>query len=504
MMIRLLPIPALLLLTVSATGCDSSSRPSSSSSERQSVRVPVEATREAAPVSLNPPVGRPGAGGLLETFDSGSKGSYGAADETLSTGRWRLDETLIGKSPEDRKTGQAALRMKPDGRAQMLFDVTGAVRVTVRAGAYGKDAGAPWQLQMSENQGRSWQTIGATQTAPVGKVLREAAFVVAPKGAARFALKHAGAEGRINFDDFRIELNAAGASAVVVSNDTKPDKAAPVVVPAPAPAGSGSTGSTATVGAVRNRLNVNHLAFGNPSNATPADPTNYLLQRPEYTLSFNRGTNTANWVSWHLSNRWKGRAARTPKFSPDDLLPSSWPHVTTGDYSGSGFDRGHMCPSDDRDFSPAENATTFRLTNIIPQAPANNQGPWRELEEYARTLAERGSELYVVAGPAGQGGAGTNGPATIIGHQNQIVVPRWTWKIIAVVPRNAATSALPVPTRVIAIQMPNDQSVEHHHWYEYRVSVAQLEKLTGYNFFRTLPPDAQRTLEARTDDGPTR
>jgi len=40
-----------------------------------------------------------------------------------------------------------------------------------------------------------------------------------------------------------------------------------------------------------------------------------------------------------------------------------------------------------------------------------------------------------------------------------------------------------VPTRVLAIQMPNDQAVAQHHWPEYRVSVAQLEKLTGYDFF---------------------
>ena len=480
---------AAVLLSTSALGCD---RP-----RLVTITPPpaVGASRTVAPPTLT------------ETFDEGRKGGYAKAEEALASGRWELDETMIGAAAQDQKTGRAALRMKPDGRAALLFDVAGAVRVTVRAAAYGQDAPAPWQLQLSENQGRSWQTVGATQTAAPG-ALQETSFVVAPKGPARFALKHAGPEGRINFDDFRIETNATGADAVVVTDSAPPIAPAP----APAPAPTGSAGSpNAPFGT--DRLRVNHLALGNPSRAFPADPAtglappdpaNYLMQRPEYVLSYNRTTNTANWVSWHLSNRWKGDAKRTPSFSPDEALPAGFYRVVTSDYSGSGFDRGHLCPSDDRDFSPAENAATFRLTNIIPQAPANNQGPWRELEEYARKLAARGSELYITAGPAGQGGAGTNGPAAIIGRGAQIVVPKWTWKVIAVVPRGAATAALPVPTRVIAIQMPNDQAVEHHHWDEYRVSVQQLEKLTGYDFFRALPPDVQRTLESRVDDGPTR
>ncbi|MBC7447456.1 MAG: DNA/RNA non-specific endonuclease [Hymenobacteraceae bacterium] len=486
-------LPALLSLTATAAGCDRVP-------PAAGVRPPI-AGASAAPSPVAP---RQVPAAVLETFDSGSKGGYAAAEEALPSGTWLLEETLIGAADQDQKTGRAALRMKPDGRAQMRFDVTGAVRVTVRAAAYGHDAAAPWQLQMSENQGRSWLTMGATQTAAPG-ALREVSFVVAPKGSARFAIKHAGADGRLNFDDFRIERNATGADAVVVADS--PPAAEPAPLPAPAPPGTSAPSTT-------NRLGVNHLALGNPSRASPADPAtgalppdpaNYFLQRPEYVLSYNRTTNTANWVSWHLSNRWKGDARRTPGFSPDPALPAGWYRVQSNDYSGSGFDRGHLCPSDDRDFSPAENAATFRLTNIIPQAPANNQGPWRELEEYARTLAARGSDLYLVAGPAGQGGAGTNGPATTIGRgANQIVVPKWTWKIVAVVPRGAATAALPVPTRVIAIQMPNDQAVEYHHWDEYRVSVQQLEKLTGYDFFRTLPKDVQRTLETKVDDGPTR
>ncbi len=486
MPIRLLA-SALLFLTTAASGCDRL---------RSGAAVPLPpGLTVAAPPAALPAQAPPG---FAEPFDAGTKGGYAVADETLPSGPWRLDETLIGASAQDRKAGRAALRMKPDGRAQMLFDVTGAIRVTVRVAMYGQDAAAPWQLQVSENAGRSWQVVGATQTAASGE-LSAVSFVVAAKGPCRFALKHAGSAGRINFDDFVIERDGSGATAIVVPAPAPAP--APTTPPAderlPVPAGPMGV-------AVRNRVGSNHLAMGNPSGATPDAPANLLLHRPEYTLSLNRTTNTANWVSWHLNSRWKGDARRTPGFSPDGALPAGWPRVITSDYSGSGFDRGHLCPSDDRDYSPAENGATFRMTNIIPQAPANNQGPWRELEEYARTLAARGNDLYIVAGPAGRGGVGTNGPATEIGRQTKIVVPAWTWKIIAVVPRGAATAVLPVPTRVIAVQMPNDQAVEHHHWPEYRVSVQQLEKLTGYDFFGALPAAAQRALEGTVDDGPTR
>lgn len=465
---------AALLLTATAAGCD---RP------RPVVSNPSPVVSPAAPAQA--PFT------LTETFDAGSKGSYAAGEEALPSGPWLLEETLIGASEQDQKNGRAALRMKPDGRAQMRFDVTGAVRVTVRVASYGQDAPAPWQLQMSETQGRSWTTVGATQTA--AGALQEVSFVVAPKSPARFALKHAGPDGRLNFDDFQIERS--GADAVVMTESSPTAEPAPAPTPTSSPAANAST----------NRLGVNHLALGNPSRTAATDPTSFLLTRPEYVLCFNRTTNTANWVSWHLSDGWKGAARRTPGFSPDPDLPAGWYRVQAADYTNSGFDRGHLCPSDDRDFSPAENATTFRLTNIIPQAPANNQGPWRELEEYARLLAARGSELYIIAGPAGQGGEGTNGSATTIGRgAGKIVVPKWTWKIIAVVPRGAATAAVPVPTRVIAIQMPNNQTVEQHSWAEYRVSVQQLEELTGYDFFQALPKDVQRTLETNVDDGPTR
>jgi endonuclease G, mitochondrial len=486
MIIRSLPIASLFALLVTIAGCDDRSATTSAPPLAPGL------TLTAAPVAegiAEPP------SELRETFDTGTKNRYLSTDETLPSGVWRIEETLFGQSNEDRKNGRAALRMRSGGRIKMNFDVTGAVRVTIRAAAYGNDPATPWQLLMSENEGRSWKNVGTTQMAAPGP-LQPANFGVTPRGAVRFAVQHAGADGRINFDDFQIDFLSPTSTvtpdtAAAVADTTAEAKAAPI-----------DAGVASKI--ARNRVGANHLALGNPSSASAADPANYLLARAEYVVAFNRTTNTANWVSWHLNNRWKGDARRTPSFSADDELPAGWARVTTADYVGSGFDRGHLCPSDDRDFSATENAATFRLTNIIPQAPANNQGPWRELEEYTRSLAAEGNEVYIVAGPAGKGGAGTNGSAATIGRQVKLVVPKWTWKVIAVVPRAAAKATPPVPTRVIAVQMPNDQSTEHRHWYDYRVSVAQLEKLTGYDFLSTLPLSTQLALEAQLDTGPAR
>ena len=141
-----------------------------------------------------------------------------------------------------------------------------------------------------------------------------------------------------------------------------------------------------------------NLALGNPSGATLGNPNNYLISRPQYVLSYSRDRGIANWVSWHLSQDWKGNARRTNEFRPDLSLPAGWYAARPSDYTNTGFDRGHLCPSDDRDNTPDDNAATFILTNIVPQAPRHNREVWKTLEEYERRLMEAGNDVYIIAG----------------------------------------------------------------------------------------------------------
>jgi endonuclease G, mitochondrial len=240
----------------------------------------------------------------------------------------------------------------------------------------------------------------------------------------------------------------------------------------------------------------NHLLLGNPSNATPdfvTNGNNFLIARPQYVISYNNSKRIPNWSSWQLSSAWLGTLPRQNNFRPDDSLPSNWYKVKPADYSGTGYDRGHMTPSADRDGNVADQSSTFFMTNILPQSPDNNQGPWAKLEEYCRDLVKKGKTLYIVAGGYGNKGA--------IGRGTQkIAVPETVWKVIVVFDQaNATTSNVTNKTRVIAVDMPNEPGVRDTDWKAFRVSVDQIEAKTGYDFLSTIAAEVQKPIEAKVD-----
>ncbi|MDQ2745958.1 MAG: DNA/RNA non-specific endonuclease [Acidobacteriota bacterium] len=236
------------------------------------------------------------------------------------------------------------------------------------------------------------------------------------------------------------------------------------------------------------------LLLGNPTNATTdvANENNYLLVKPQYSLSYNRSRATANWVAWRLDSSWIGSAPRQNDFRPDMTLPAGWYQVLDTDYSGSGYDRGHMCPSGDRTRSIPDNSATFLMTNIVPQLSANNQGPWNDFENYCRTLAQSGNELYIVSGVAGNIG-------TIAG--GRVVVPQYTWKVVVVLPNgDNDLQRVTKSTRSIAIVVPNFAPLNiNAPWRQFRTSVDSVEALTGFNFFSNVPKITQELIERRRD-----
>src|SRR5262249_44504085 len=155
------------------------------------------------------------------------------------------------------------------------------------------------------------------------------------------------------------------------------------------------------------------------------------IERPQYVLSYSDKRKSPNWVCWHLTARDVGRVARG-MFDVDPDLPDGFQKVTPMTYTGSGFDRGHLCPSRDRSDTEANNDATFYMTNVIPQSPNCNQKGWERLETYCRELAEKGKELYIVAGPHGLGGQTDDGTKKItVGRMAPFVtVPASVWKVI--------------------------------------------------------------------------
>lgn len=243
-----------------------------------------------------------------------------------------------------------------------------------------------------------------------------------------------------------------------------------------------------------------HLTMGNPTGAT-ADinvPNDYLMEKPELTLSYNRDRGTPNWVSWHLANEWVGTLARVDTFRADPAVPPDWYRVLATDYFSSGFDRGHMVPNADRDpeTSIPINQATFLMTNMMPQAPDNNQGPWADMENFLRTLLPA-NELYIVAGGSGVGGTGSAGFMTTLAN-GHVTVPAVTWKVALVIPKDSGDDVQRVTAaaRTIAVIMPNTQGIRNNDWQIYIVSVNDVEALTGYDFYANVADAVENSIEA--------
>src|ERR1700741_1444624 len=99
-----------------------------------------------------------------------------------------------------------------------------------------------------------------------------------------------------------------------------------------------------------------------------------------------------------------------------------------------------MSPNADREDSFPDNQATFLMSNMVAQAPDNNQGPWADFENYLRSVvrSSTANEIYIISGPAGTGGTGSIGAASTLagGH---VTVPSSTWKVALVLPDNGST-----------------------------------------------------------------
>lgn len=426
-------------------------------------------TQPATAVTLptHQPAARAVYTGWPETFESGTKGSYADATVSLSTGTWDLDDALIGNLSSDRKNGSKSVRVENTGKVTMNFDVTsGAYQVDISHAVYGSDASSTWQLWYSTNSGSSWTQTGGTVTTS-STTLSTATFSLNISGNIRFQVRKLSG-GRLNIDDFTITDNSGGGGGTATRDD--------------------------------------NMAMGNPSGATTStsNTNNYLMVKTQYALAYNNSKGMANWVSWHLSTAWKGTATRCDCFTQDGTLPTGYFRASTSNYTNTGFDRGHLCPSDDRDGSSSDNAATFLMTNITPQAPHLNQITWEALEEYCRTLITQGNELYIIAGGYGTGGSGSNGGTTNTIASGAINVPAHYWKVIVVLPIGTNdVTRVTTSTRVIAVDMPNNESVNGHTWDYYRTTVNTIESATGYDFLSNVPTTIQSTIEAVVDNGPT-
>ena len=238
----------------------------------------------------------------------------------------------------------------------------------------------------------------------------------------------------------------------------------------------------------------NHVEFGTPRDADNAD--DLIITRAQSVVSYNRNTGGPNWVSYNLDAAHFGTEDRCNCFTNDPAVAAAgYPLIRTSDYTNGGYDRGHMMRSADRTLTNFENATTFYLSNVVPQTPDLNQGVWASEELYIADLARVSNrELYIITGPA------FTGPARTIKDEGKIRIPDFTWKIVVAMERGKGLADITswddlAAVQVFAVSMPNIAGIRNANWRDYQVSVDSLEALTGYDFLSALPDNFEAAIE---------
>ncbi len=241
------------------------------------------------------------------------------------------------------------------------------------------------------------------------------------------------------------------------------------------------------------------MQLGNPSGAT-ADTNNhdhYLVQRDVEALDFSDNLGGPVWASWDLTAGDVGSATRSDNYFTDTTLPPNFYRMTDNDYNGVGtnnFNRGHLCPSEDRTDTDPHNDAVFYMSNITPQSAHNNQGVWATFENYCRDLTTA-NELLIICGPSGFGTNKIPSGKAYIGSN--------VWKIVVVVPLGGGTALSRITTttnRVISMIIPNVTNGLSGNWSNYVTSARQIELETGFTFFTALPGTIASAFRAKIDN----
>ena len=212
-------------------------------------------------------------------------------------------------------------------------------------------------------------------------------------------------------------------------------------------------------------------------------PSSLSSQEKDYRgfrLSFNADNHTPNWVAWELlRSETDGDVARNNNFWQDVDMKGC---PVTNDYKHSGYDRGHMCPAADNKWDATAMYESFLFTNICPQNRNLNVGDWNEMENQCRRWAEKYGRIYIVCGPILY-----KGRHKTIG-KNKVVVPEAFFKVVLCL--KDKPKAIGFIYKNVAGNRPKGDYVN---------SVDDVERITGLDFFSSLPDDIEAEIEATAD-----
>lgn len=210
----------------------------------------------------------------------------------------------------------------------------------------------------------------------------------------------------------------------------------------------------------------------------PDDLTSQIKEYAGFTISFNKDNGTPNYVIWELlDEETEGEKGRSNNFWTDSEIEGC---PTTKDYSRSGYDRGHMCPSGEQKWSHEAMNDCFVMANICPQVHDLNNGAWKTLETKERQWAVRDSALMIVAGPIYE-----KSDKERIGKTG-VRVPSAFFKVLL--------APYVDEPRGIAFVYPNMRSVGN--MQDYAMSIDELENILGFDFFPALPDEIENKVES--------
>jgi len=206
-----------------------------------------------------------------------------------------------------------------------------------------------------------------------------------------------------------------------------------------------------------------------------------IINHTAYTLKYSEQHEQASWVAYTLkSSHTSGTVGRTNDFRIDYKVKTG--SASLSDYKNSGYDRGHLAPAADFKWSSTAMSESFFMSNMSPQHPSFNRGIWKKLEGSVRNWADDNGEIYVVTGPI------LNEQFSTIGY-NGVSIPNYYYKVIL--------DYSEPEIKGIGFILPNKKSSQSIQ--SFAVTIDEVEKRTGIDFYNTLPDKIEEQIESTID-----
>lgn len=222
--------------------------------------------------------------------------------------------------------------------------------------------------------------------------------------------------------------------------------------------------------------------------------TTRVLRNEAYMVGYSEKRGNPLWVTYQVLPKPEStpRLPRPSTFQSDWRSTRCWlvlPCIDHGDYTESGYDRGHMAPNHVIASRYGQNAQleTFLMTNITPQAPNLNRRAWQRLEEIsANYFAERYAPFTVITGPIFD-----EKPNHLPGYKF-IQIPSAFYKIFVRESKDGG------PPKVLAFVMPQTAQ-GNEDLSQFLVSIRDIEQQTGLDFLHKLDDGVEAYVETLID-----